>query len=222
MAQRIKEAREAAGLTKTELARILGITRSAVSQWESQNADKRTTPKLKHLDTLSERSGYSAEWIRTERGPKYTSSRHTLSVIGPGVRRAEKPTTEIPHVSWTEAAKHVDPVSLQAVADDWLPAWGNVGPRAFALTVVGDAMVAPHGPHTYPPGTIIYVDPDADIYPGRRVLARRVGTGEATFKELAEDAGQRYLKPLNPQYPTIPLTDEWEIAGAIVAIHRSE
>lgn len=46
---RIREAREEAEMSKAELARICGISRAAVSQWEAG----RTNPTIKNLATVA-------------------------------------------------------------------------------------------------------------------------------------------------------------------------
>lgn len=62
---RIKEAREQAGISQTELARLLGVTRSACSQWESSGG---TAPRRERLEQLAQLLGVSFEWLATGRG----------------------------------------------------------------------------------------------------------------------------------------------------------
>ena len=62
---RIREAREQAGISQTELARLLGVTRSACSQWES---DRGTAPRRERLEQLAALLGVSFEWLGTGRG----------------------------------------------------------------------------------------------------------------------------------------------------------
>ena len=63
--ERIREAREQAGISQTELARLLGVTRSACSQWESTQG---TAPRRERLEQLAALLGVSFEWIATGRG----------------------------------------------------------------------------------------------------------------------------------------------------------
>ena len=74
-------------------------------------------------------------------------------------------------------------------------------------------MTSTTGGKSYPNGSMIIVDPDAEALPGKRVIAR-VGN-ETTFKELVEDAGQWYLKPLNPMYPMIKVDETVHICGVV-------
>ena len=62
---RIREAREQAGVSQTELARLLNVTRSACSQWESAHG---TAPRRERLEQLAQLLGVSFEWLATGRG----------------------------------------------------------------------------------------------------------------------------------------------------------
>ena len=61
---RIRQARQTAGLSQAELADTLGITRSACSQWES---DQGTGPRRARLEALAEALGVSYTWLATGR-----------------------------------------------------------------------------------------------------------------------------------------------------------
>ncbi|MFP5338448.1 MAG: LexA family protein, partial [Gammaproteobacteria bacterium] len=102
-----------------------------------------------------------------------------------------------------------------------MPCPDPIGPRGFALRVEGDSMTSPYpGSETYPHGTIIYVDPDLAHKSGDPVIAKLPSSNSATFKIFIEDAGQLYLKPLNPQHPMIPITEETHIVAVLVGAYR--
>lgn len=61
---RIKQARQAAGISQADLAEAMGITRSACSQWES---DQGTGPRRERLEVLAAELGVSYEWLATGR-----------------------------------------------------------------------------------------------------------------------------------------------------------
>ncbi len=63
--QRIKKAREAAGLSKSELARRLGVHPSTCIQWESEGG---TRPSMQRLIDAAVVLGVSLEWLGTGRG----------------------------------------------------------------------------------------------------------------------------------------------------------
>ncbi|GFZ67449.1 hypothetical protein PSE10B_39710 [Pseudomonas amygdali pv. eriobotryae] len=89
--------------------------------------------------------------------------------------------------------------------------------RAFWLEVAGDSMTAPSG-MSVPEGMLILVDPGVEARPGKLVVAKLPSSNEATFKKLIDDAGQLYLKPLNPGYSMIKCTGDCKIIGVAVRV----
>lgn len=63
---RIRRARRLALVSQSELARRVGVNRSAVAQWES--ATSTTCPSVGHLIHLAIETGVSFEWLATGRG----------------------------------------------------------------------------------------------------------------------------------------------------------
>jgi repressor LexA len=90
------------------------------------------------------------------------------------------------------------------------------GGSYFALRVQGDSMI------------------DAGIYEGDLVIVRSTQqaangdivvalTGEeATVKRLMLSGDSMYLKPENPAYAPIPLSQAWSIQGKVVALIREQ
>ena len=91
--------------------------------------------------------------------------------------------------------------------------------KAFWLTVENEAMSAASG-RSVPQGMRMLVDPGVEVEPGRLVIARQPGK-PAIFRELAEEGGQRYLKALNSNYPTLLCEDGCEFLGVVVRVHGS-
>ena len=67
LADRIRRARRGAKLSKTALAKRLGITPSAVSQWEHPRG---TRPGLTRLGAVARITGVAFEWLAVGRGSK--------------------------------------------------------------------------------------------------------------------------------------------------------
>lgn len=63
---RIRRARRLALVSQNELARRVGVNRSAVAQWES--ASSTTCPSVGHLIDLAVETGVNFEWLATGRG----------------------------------------------------------------------------------------------------------------------------------------------------------
>ena len=62
---RIRRARISASMTQADLAHRLGVSRSAVTQWERSNG---TLPSVEHLSHVACETGVGFEWLATGRG----------------------------------------------------------------------------------------------------------------------------------------------------------
>ena len=62
---RIRKARDLMSLSQAELARRVGVKRSAVTQWEHPSG---TTPSVDHLICIALQTGVRFEWLATGRG----------------------------------------------------------------------------------------------------------------------------------------------------------
>lgn len=125
---------------------------------------------------------------------------------------------KVPLISWVQAGAWCEAISnFEAYnAETWLSCPVAISPNGYALKVLGDSMTNPGPGRSYPAGCIIFVDPECETKTGDRVIARLPRTNEATFKVLVEDAGRQFLKPINPQYPIITITEETHICGKVV------
>jgi transcriptional regulator with XRE-family HTH domain len=63
ISDRIKQAREATGMSQAEMGRRLGITRSGVSQWENE----RTAPTTRNISAIAILLDVPFEWLTTGR-----------------------------------------------------------------------------------------------------------------------------------------------------------
>lgn len=113
--------------------------------------------------------------------------------------------------SWAEA---VEPVPALA-SDEWYETTERTSEKCFWLRVSGDSMTASSG-ISFPEGTLILVDTERDHQSGSFVVAKLTDVNEATFKKLVMDAGQKFLKPLNNAYPTLPINGNCKIIGVVV------
>ncbi|MEX0385837.1 LexA family protein [Spiribacter onubensis] len=203
----IRKLREKAGLSQRQLGARIGVSGAAIQRWENGEARPR---------------GERVKDIALALGVTQTE----LLGLESEVSDAEMPGGRVPLISWVQAGEFVEAVDIYqpGVADDWIPVRRNVGPNAFALTVHGDSMVSQFGDRSYPPGTVIVVDPSVEPSPGKRVVAKLIDGGEhsVTFKELQYDAGRYFLKPLNPQYPTVMVDENTVIVGVVVSSYRDD
>lgn len=113
--------------------------------------------------------------------------------------------------SWGEATDPYPP----GVGETFEPIYDSDPDEVFWLRVKGDSMTGPPGAQSIPEGYLIKVDPCKEAQNGSLVVAKLVDSNEATFKKYVEDAGMKFLKPLNPDYPTIAINGNCRIVGVV-------
>jgi SOS-response transcriptional repressor LexA len=112
----------------------------------------------------------------------------------------------------------VESKKAPAAAPDGRWVSGKFVKGAFAMQIRGDSMVNSGGmPLSFPHDCIITVDPARRAKPGCPVLVE-FQDGQTTFRMLESDGSQKYLKPLNPIYPTGPMPDDARIIGVVVSV----
>ncbi len=123
----------------------------------------------------------------------------------------------VPLISWVQAGDWAGVVDNfhPGDADEWIETTVPVRQHTYALRVKGDSMTNPSGSPSFPHGIIIIVEPEVEAVPGAYVVVRQNGDEECTFKQLVKDAGTLYLKPLNPAYPLLRMSDDAVICGVV-------
>ncbi|WNO60418.1 LexA family protein [Rheinheimera sp. MMS21-TC3] len=194
---RIKRLRADLGYTQDQLGKAIGISGVSVSKWESSDSE----PKSKHLPALAKSLKVSLDYLL------HGSTSNVEA--GPDLRGT------VPLISWIQAGKWLETevVDVQEEAMQY-PTTAKVGPRGFALRVIGDSMTSYTGGKSIPEGAVVIVDPDMAAVSGKVVVAR-LSSGESTLKQFIEDAGQKYLKPFNPAYPLMPINGNCTIIGVV-------
>ena len=97
MATRMRLIRRAANLTQAELASQMGMSRSAVAQWESPSG---SSPSAENLSRLAVKLNCSYEWLATGRGSRSANQRGTG-------HPAEDPAEVLRFFASTDAEEHL-------------------------------------------------------------------------------------------------------------------
>lgn len=211
LAERVKAAREHAGLKQAPLAKMVGVEQPVISQLErGKNLQSAHLPKIAHA------TGVSAIWLSDNIGPMVVEAEAREES---NVSMAEQPahSYRYPVISWVSAgswAEAVEPYPA-GISDRYeFSEYNSKGP-AFWLEVKGDSMTSPVGT-SIAQGSLILVDTEVEATPGKLVVAKLPDSNEATFKKLVSDGGKLYLKPLNPGYPTEVFDENCRIVGVVV------
>ena len=131
----------------------------------------------------------------------------------PWLDRASK----VPLMAWDEVVfwpnKKVDNDHYELILTD-----AAVGKHGFALKVK-DASMDP----VFPKNTILIADPERHAKDRSYVIAKLEKHPEAIFRQLLVDAGEKYLKPLSPdfdQYKMTRLNNNDKILSVVVQAKR--
>lgn len=115
-----------------------------------------------------------------------------------------------------------------------IPDLPNLGPRTWAhMIAAGDFSMTGMGDISYPPGTILTVNPDQEIIPGDRMairlrsrvewLVRRYQAPWPLPADLAK-AQEFTLVAINQSFEAIRVTNprDWEVGGCVMGFYRQE
>ena len=195
---------------RAELARKLDIDQANITNWLA-----RGIPAYRLRDVCAAINIPQDEYL-AQVGLLPPKSKRGNTSAGPDIKG------EAPLISWVKAGKYSEAVDSYRVgeAERWLPMPRNAGPHTYCLRVDGESMTAPFG-KSYPNGCIIFVDPEQrSPANGARVIAKLRGQDEVTFKQFVRDGSQVFLRPLNPQFPT--MHDEFKIIGTVIGKWEDE
>lgn len=206
--QIIKNARKAQKLSQEELANRVGYDTGNLSRLE-RGLQSTTPEKLKRImDVLGIKL--------TQQGQGTDSPQDSgLSNVQMALQPNRGPK-EYPLVSWVIAGEWAESCDNfhPGDAETWLPSTENAGDNGFWLDVRGDSMTSSGNPN-FPEGSRILVMPEADLISGKYYVIK-LESGESTFKQYIEDAGNKYLRPLNSNYRTIQIEGPFRVIGRVV------
>ena len=216
-AERVRMAREHAGLTQAQLAEIVGMSQPGIQKLERSGGASKFTIQI------ASACGVSSEWLATGKGEMVDASAPRKPGFDVNIEPIDEPIRTVPLISCVAAGKMTgitDPYALGAY-EKKVPVLVDTSKFAFALRIQGNSM-APE----FVPGDIVIIDPDVTPQPGDYVIAKN-DDQEATFKKYRprgrNEKGQEYfeLVPLNPDYPTLRSDlDQIVIIGTVVQHNR--
>jgi len=205
LGNRIKYARETAGLTAAGLAGQLDTLEQTIDDWESGFP----IPRDK-LTKLADALEVSAHWILTGRGEPDQSARES--------------GLSIPVIDYIAAGAwgDVNDAYPAGEGERYIYTERNHGVRSFALEIQGRSMEP-----QFLEGDVIIIDPEIEAQPGDFVVAKRENDETATFKKFVhkgfDDQGEPIisLESLNPVHPDLAMDSRFpgRIVGPMVE-HR--
>ena len=206
--QIIRTARKAKKLSLEQLANQVDSDTGNLSRLE--RGQQGTTPeKLKRImDVLGIKLAQAGQGMDS---PQDTGMSNVQMALQPSRGSREYPLISwVIAGEWAESCDNFEPGD----AETWLSSTENAGANGFWLDVRGDSMTCAGNP-SFPEGSRILVMPEADLISGKYYVVK-LENGESTFKQYIEDAGLRYLRPLNPAYRTIQIDGDCKVIGRVI------
>jgi SOS-response transcriptional repressor LexA len=209
------------GTNQSYVARSIGVKPQAIQYLCKQG--KRSVHSAKIAEILS----VNVKWLTEGIGEiefLYKEGNNAISkkpATGLDNNLEEGPDNKgyVPEISWVQAGAWCEAIDNFEVGDAerWIPCPVAHSKHTYALRVKGDSMVSPSGnPISFPEGTLIYVDPESPLISGKKVIAKLLDRNEVTFKVYREDAGKKWLIPLNPMYDKIEFVEGMYICGVVI------
>lgn len=200
--ERLKQRMADQDLKAKDIVLKLGVAKGTVSQWVNGIAE----PRGRNATALTALLRCNSTWLFEGRG---LPDRSVELELGPDLRG------KVPLISWIQAGSWLEMADAEPEATIYYAHTANVGPRAFALRVVGDSMTSYTGGKSIPEGAVVIVDPDITAENGSVVVARLDDTNEATLKQYVLDGNRKQLKPFNPQHKVIDINGNCTIIGVV-------
>lgn len=207
LSERIRSRRKDLKMTQGDVAKKIGISRVSYTQWELGE----TNPNGENLLKVSQVLSCTPDWIVSGKGTPRDI--HDNVDAAPRLKGLVPLINEVQAGAWTDIKTGFDESEVQ----DWITTLQANGRYAFALRVRGDSMVNPSERRSLPEGMIVVVDPEKQAKHRSIVVARLADSDKATVKELVLDGDNHYLRPFNPQFPIIPITEGLVIIGTVVS-----
>lgn len=214
-AKRMKEARLAAHLSQGKVAKLLGVSRSAVFHWETEG-ESHTFPATEHLLKCAKLYNKSPEWLIF--GDSFLEKNKVKSQFSETSKTSK--TLKVPVISW-ELAKKGKLAVLELPHDhaEYVLAPSETpSPLAFALKIENDSMLAPSPTsQSFKQGEYIVIDPEiTEIESNKFGLFLQQEAPTPIFRQFVNEGKASYLKPLNPQYPMIEINEKIKALGKAI------
>ena len=213
---RFKQSRIKLGVTQDELAKMVGVSQTAINKIEIGS-----TLKPRDILKLATKLKVSPHWLLTgENLDPVNNYVQDLSLsVDEAYKQYNKSPLLVPLISWVQAGSWSEVIDnfQPGEADERYPCPEKHSENTFALKVIGESMFP-----DFIPGEIIYVDPNVKAESGSCVVIRQNGDTEATFKQLMMDGSKKYLKALNPNWPNpiIEMLPDATICGVVIGSYR--
>lgn len=207
--ERIKLRRMKLKLTQEQVGKIVGVTKTSVSQWEKGDYEPKSLMKL------AKALKCTPEWLETGKGDEELARSNVVTL--PNVSTGPEIKGNYPLISWVQAGEWSSIVELPIDDITYYPCPVACSEQTFVLRVRGVSMEP-----VFSENELIFIDPARSPENGQYIIARLDDENEATFKQLVVEGNHKFLKPANPNWPEqlIAINGNCTIIGVVVFAGR--
>lgn len=199
----VKQQMRVQRITQEKLAERIGATQGAVNHWLGGRRQPDINTMNRVLQALGLATMEVARVLRVQEDPPhYAPDVPTGALPGEGYR--------YPCLHW-----HAVLQQGERCSERWLFSGYRAKGLAYWLQVEGDAMTAPLG-WSVSAGMWVLVDTGLVHQPGDLVVVASGVGEEVLFRQWVQEAGRLYLRPLNPNWPTLPAPEPVQVEGVVV------
>ena len=210
LGDRIRDARLSLNLSQGELAGKSSVSQGLISGLESGR-----NKSSKELYKIAKALNKSVQFL-IDGGVDNFDNNVDLS------KKIELIGRPIPVISWVAAGSFspIETVLRDTEIDETLPPNKDCGKNGYGLIVTGNSMLP-----KFEPEDRLYVNPDfqvSDLKTNDLVIVSCAGDSEATFKKIIIEGENKFLEPLNPNWPEkiIKMSDDCRLVGKVVGQYR--
>lgn len=221
-AERVKSRRIELKLTQARLAEL-----SDMAQQSLQKIESGKTLQSKKLINIAKALNCTPEYLLFGTTPTRPSilefAGEAVDAIKAGLGTPKNnienitptitPKNSLPLISWVQAGNWSEIGELHHSDIEHYLCPVNCSERSFVLKVQGASMLP-----KFKQGDHIFIDPDAQVENGSYVVARLEDENQATFKQLIIEGEEKFLKAVNPDWPTqfLPINGNCTIVGKVI------
>lgn len=219
--ERLQRALDFRAMKPAELARHIGLSPGAISQWRSGDT---ANPEAGHAQAAADALRVPSRWLILGEGPDPTRQPsdkefHHLNDVS-----ADYGDDRVPVIEWADVVAFVQggrDVKLNNT-NNRIACPESHGSGTFAVRVRGESMYHPHARPMFNDGDMIFVDPTRQPEDRFFVVVQPDPEQPPILRQLLVEGERRYLKALNPAWPEpmIPFPEGARVIG--VVIYRGE
>ena len=196
LGERLKKAREYAGLSQEALAKKLKIGKRTLIDYEKGASE----PKVSIVKNIAEICNVNTNWLLTGEGEMFRKKEDSVEFVN---------MTAVPVLNAEAPAGFpaLPPEEDEIIDYIYVP---NAPKNAYAVKVRGNSMSP-----TIKDGDYVIFVPNAEIKNGDIVIVRNEWN-EVILKRYRTKNGEVYLTSDNPEYPVIKPNSDYEIIGRVM------